>query len=133
MPHPIDCSSCPHCNPEMAAIMRDQIAGRWTSLASRMDTITNRTLRALGAKVTHPGYRALRVRALKSPTTEEFVSAFDTFKAERRRRSTPVIGRLAALLSATVTAPSGARTVPMVGTVPPAPDLTAAIRAARKE
>ena len=133
MSHPIDCTACPHCDPEMAAIMRDHIGARWTSLASRMDSITHRTLRALGAKATHPAYRALRTRAVTSPTTEEFVSALETFRDHKRQPSSAVTSRLTALLSATLSAPVASRPVTPVGTVPAAPDLVAAIRAARKE
>src|SRR5579884_588702 len=133
MAHPIDCTSCPHCNPEMAAIMRDAAAGREESLTRRMDAITLRTLRALGAKSTHPAYRALSLRALKSPTTEDLVSALETFKAERQPPTAAPPARLVALLSAARSAPVASRPVPPLGTVPSAPDLTAAIRAARKE
>ncbi len=45
--HPIDCSGCPHCDPEMAAIMSDAVAGRFESLSRRLTEITNRTLRFL--------------------------------------------------------------------------------------
>src|SRR5690242_19501610 len=108
MAHPTDCTSCPHCNPEMAAIMRDSIAGRHESLTRRMDAITERTLRALGAKDTHPAFRALRLRALKSPSTQDLVSALATFKAERQQRNTATTSRLVTLLSAARSAPSAA-------------------------
>ena len=49
-----DCTGCPHCDSEMAAIMRDSVAGRYQSLANRMAALTHRTLRALGAKPNHP-------------------------------------------------------------------------------
>ncbi len=47
MSHAIDCSGCPHCDPEMAALMSDAVAGRFESLSRRLTQITNRTLRFL--------------------------------------------------------------------------------------
>ena len=134
MRHPIDCTSCPHCDPEMAAIMRDHVAGRWKSLANRMDAITHRTLRALGAKTTHPAYRVLRSPAVKSPTTEDFISAIDMFRNSSRPLSDSPLDHLAAVLRAGLSAPTTTThhaTPP--NTVPAAQDLGAAIRAARRE
>ncbi len=115
--------------------MRDSAAGRWEAVTRRLEAQTVRTLRALGAKDTHPAYRALRARALKSPTTEELVSALETFRGRKRQQDSAPTGRLTALLSATLSTPAASRpvTLTLAGTIPAAPDLIAAIRAARKE
>ena len=121
----------------MAAIMRDSIAGRYQSLANRMAALTHRTLRALGAKPNHPGYRALHSREVTSPTIEDWMSGIESWRNRSRQRETrdSQRGRLAALLSAGQSRPTPRRTSQLAtcGSVPPAPDLAAAIRAARKE
>jgi hypothetical protein len=133
MTHATECTGCPHCDPEMAAIMRDSAAGRYESLANRGDAITHRTLRALGAKANHPAYRALRSRDVKSPTTEDLVSAVEMFRNASRRFRDTGPEHLVAILSAAQSKPMTTRAARTPGTVPAAPDLAAAIRAARKE
>ena len=132
--HPQDCSGCPHCNEEMAAIMRDSAAGRYRSLANRMAALTHRTLRALGAKPNHPAYRALRLRDVPPPPTiEDWVSSIECSRNGRHARDSHH-DRLAALLSAGQSRPTS-RTITTnlatSGTVPSAPDLAVAIRAVR--
>ena len=133
--HPNNCSGCPHCDEEMAAILGDDIAGRYESAANRLDAITVRTLRALGAKPNHPAYRALRSREVKSIKTEDMVSAIEMFRDTSRRKD---LGRdrVAALLSAGQSTPTfrpSSRNLATCGSVPAAPDLAAAIRAVREE
>src|SRR5689334_8752465 len=80
--HTSECTGCPHCNAEMAAILQDSIAGRYRSLAGRLSAITQRTLRALGAGAKHPGYRALNPREVPSPSWDECA------RGTNRRRTT---------------------------------------------
>ena len=134
MTHNCNRTGCPHCDPEMLAIVRDSHAGRWESLANRMDAITLRTLRAHNAKLSHPAYRALRSRAVKSPTVQDFVSALEMARNRGKQFRASAHDRLAALLAAAQSKPTTTtHNSAQLGSVPTAPDLTAAIRAARKE
>jgi hypothetical protein len=128
---------CPRCDPEMRAIVRDSHAGRFDLVAERMDAITLRTLRAHGAKPSHPAYRALRSRKVPSPTIEDLTSSVASSQRDRQSdTSDSRRGQLMALLSASQPRPtSRVATAPRRtgGMVPSAPDLIAAIRAARTE
>jgi len=117
----------------MAAIMRDSIAGRWHSLANRMDSLTHRTLRALGARANHAAYRMLRPREVPSPPSiGDWASAIESSRNGHDTRESGV-GQLIALLTAGVARPTSPSTSATSGSVPSAPDLAAAIRAARRE
>jgi len=127
-------TGCPYRDPEMIAIMRDSHGGRLESLGRRMDAITLRVLTAHGAKPTHSAYRALRSRAATSPTTQDLVSAINTFRSVGRERGPLASSRIETFLKLGHSTPvSTMRNAATPHAVPAAPDLAAAIRAARKE
>ncbi len=124
MSHAIDCSGCPHCDPEMAAIMSDTVAGRFESLSRRLTEITNRTLRFLRMGST----RNRQVVPAPPDLNERIRSA--RLRESVNQRSDRLIGFFRAGRSPISDAPTAMRAASMITALPP-PDLNATLQSKR--
>jgi len=81
MQHDPNCTGCPHCDSEMAALLSDYAAGRHESASSRLTALTQRTLRTLRASSKHPAYReTAAARTAPSPSSEHLAESVRKFQ-----------------------------------------------------